>query len=192
MGAFEMTGTINPDTRLSDLVQVFDDVLPGAVCDDIVSRFDRDPRRKRYRSNDTAFDVLNIDCELAWQDVEKRLLALKDEYFGFYRERCPGQFPANPDYEAVRIKRYDAASGDRFDEHVDCYNPFTAQRFLVMFWYLNDVLQGGETAFRELDIKVEPQRGRLVMFPPFWMYRHAGLPPVSGPKYIVSTYLRFE
>ena len=192
MGAFEMSHGIDTDTRLADLIQVFDDTLAGPVCDDIVRRFDKDPRRQRYRSRETAFEVLNIDCEMAWRDIEKELLALKDRYFELYRERCPGHFPAQPEYEAIRIKRYDAASGDQFDEQVDCYNPFTEQRFLVMFWYLNDVELGGETAFRELGVKVQPRRGRLVMFPPFWMYRHAGLRPESGPKYIVSTYMRFE
>jgi hypothetical protein len=29
------------------------------------------------------------------------------------------------------------------------------------------------------------------MFPPYWMYQHAGLPPESGDKYILSTYLMF-
>ena len=29
------------------------------------------------------------------------------------------------------------------------------------------------------------------MFPPFWMYQHEGVPPVSGDKYILSTYLLF-
>jgi hypothetical protein len=29
------------------------------------------------------------------------------------------------------------------------------------------------------------------MFPPYWMYQHAGLPPRSGNKFIVSTYLLF-
>jgi hypothetical protein len=29
------------------------------------------------------------------------------------------------------------------------------------------------------------------MFPPYWMYMHAALPPRSGDKYIISTYLEF-
>jgi hypothetical protein len=29
------------------------------------------------------------------------------------------------------------------------------------------------------------------MFPPYWMFQHAGLPPRSNDKYIVSTYLMF-
>ena len=42
-----------------------------------------------------------------------------------------------------------------------------------------------------LDIKVAPRSGRLLMFPPYWMFLHAGLAPRSNDKYIVSTYLLF-
>ncbi len=123
-----MSHGIEAGTRPTDLIQVSDESLPGPVCDDMVRRFDKDGRRQRYRSRETSFGVLIIDCEMAWRDIEKEPLALKDRRFGLYRESCPGQFPANPEHEAIRIKRYDAASGDQFDEHVDCYNPFTAQR----------------------------------------------------------------
>ncbi|XQA78123.1 hypothetical protein ACM9W9_20455 [Xanthomonas sacchari] len=32
---------------------------------------------------------------------------------------------------------------------------------------------------------------RLLIFPPYWMFLHAWLPPRSGDKYILSTYLEF-
>ena len=60
-----------------------------------------------------------------------------------------------------------------------------------MIWYLNDVETGGETNFPQLETSVRPQAGRLLVFPPYWMYQHEGLPPVSGDKYIVSSYLLF-
>jgi prolyl 4-hydroxylase len=31
--------------------------------------------------------------------------------------------------------------------------------------------------------------GRLVIFPPLWIFPHAGLPPRDRPKYIVHRYL---
>ena len=42
-----------------------------------------------------------------------------------------------------------------------------------------------------LDIEITARAGRLLMFPPYWMYQHEGLPPQSGDKYILSTYLLF-
>ena len=34
--------------------------------------------------------------------------------------------------------------------------------------------------------------GRLLMFPPYWMFQHVGNAPVSNDKYILSTYLLFD
>jgi hypothetical protein len=62
---------------------------------------------------------------------------------------------------------------------------------MVFLWYLNDVAEGGETEFPDLRIKVQARTGRLLMFPPYWMFQHAGLAPVSNDKYIVSTYMLF-
>ena len=45
--------------------------------------------------------------------------------------------------------------------------------------------------FPRLDLAVPARAGRLLVFPPYWMYQHAGRPPLSGDKYILSTYLVF-
>ena len=61
----------------------------------------------------------------------------------------------------------------------------------MILWYLNDVDEGGETVFPQLDYSVAARTGRLLIFPPYWMYQHEGMPPLSGEKYILSTYLLF-
>ncbi len=72
----------------------------------------------------------------------------------------------------------------------------SAKRFLVAFFYLNDVEEGGETGFKynrnqEPLLKVKPETGKLLMFPPFWTHPHIGYPPISGTKYIIGTYLHY-
>jgi hypothetical protein len=66
----------------------------------------------------------------------------------------------------------------------------------VYFWYLNDVEEGGETAFQlnrgqPVKLKVQPRTGRLLMFPPLWTHPHVAFKPVGGPKYIVGGYLHY-
>jgi hypothetical protein len=87
-------------------------------------------------------------------------------------------------------KRYRAGAEERFQLHFDAVN-HVANRYLVLLWYLNDVEQGGETLFPQLDVAVAARRGRLLVFPPYWMYQHEGAMPRSGDKHIVSTYLLF-
>lgn len=88
------------------------------------------------------------------------------------------------------LKRYRPGGEDRFQLHFDSVYQ-KADRYLVLLWYLNDVAEGGETTFPQLDLSVRPATGRLLMFPPFWMYQHEGRPPVGVDKYILSTYLVF-
>ncbi|MBV6416902.1 MAG: hypothetical protein CMLOHMNK_01520 [Steroidobacteraceae bacterium] len=87
------------------------------------------------------------------------------------------------------IKQYQPG-GERFQLHFDAVH-HVANRYLVLLWYLNDVAEGGETRFPQLGLAIPPRAGRLLMFPPYWMFQHEGAAPRSGVKYIISTYLLF-
>ena len=63
--------------------------------------------------------------------------------------------------------------------------------FLAALVYLNDVDQGGATEFPGWGQSIQPEAGTVVLFPPLWPWLHAGRPPLSGPKYILSTYLHY-
>lgn len=89
------------------------------------------------------------------------------------------------------MKRYDRGQADRFQLHFDSIH-HVSNRYLVVLWYLNDVESGGGTRFPQLGIEVAARAGRLLMFPPFWMYQHEGVAPESCDKYIISTYLLFD
>ena len=80
---------------------------------------------------------------------------------------------------------------DEFADHVDVGDHNSARRFLVCFLYLNDVEVGGTTEFPKLSHTITPKRARILVFPPTWMYRHAGRPVVKGKKYILGTYLHY-
>jgi prolyl 4-hydroxylase len=99
--------------------------------------------------------------------------------------------PNSTKFSDLIMKRYQPGGQDRFQLHFDAIN-HVANRYLVFLWYLNDVAEGGETRFPQLGQSVESRAGRLLMFPPYWMYQHEGLPPRTGDKYILSTYLLFQ
>jgi 2OG-Fe(II) oxygenase superfamily len=99
--------------------------------------------------------------------------------------------PNSTKFSDLIMKQYHPGGQDRFQLHFDAIN-HVANRYLVFLWYLNDVAEGGETRFPQLGHSVESRSGRLLVFPPYWMYQHEGLPPRSGDKYILSTYLLFE
>lgn len=182
-------------TALDHFVRVYDDALPATFCRQTVAHFESEPDLQERNGGNVRGGL----AESSW--LERDFTQLTD--FGFrntiinavrhykarYEKDC-GIRPALPEPRSLApliIKRYDPGGNDRFQPHFDSVGPVSS-RYLVFLWYLNDVADGGETHFTDLQIKVPPREGRMLMFPPYWMYRHAGEAPVSDSKYILSTY----
>lgn len=141
--------------------------------------------------------------ESAWTEINVTQLS-EPSLQGFFRHRitlglqrynadiglAPIAVPDSPRTADLILKRYQPGGDEGFQTHFDSINE-VANRYLVFLWYLNDVSDGGETGFPQLDVKVAARTGRLVIFPPYWMFQHAGLAPRSSAKYILSTYLLF-
>tara|TARA_R110000824_G_scaffold66071_1_gene171716 strand:+ start:4951 stop:5547 length:597 start_codon:yes stop_codon:yes gene_type:complete len=62
-------------------------------------------------------------------------------------------------------------------------------RALVFSIYLNDVEEGGETEFLHFSKRVKPKTGRIVIWPASFPYVHRGNPPLSGEKYILTSWM---
>ena len=60
-----------------------------------------------------------------------------------------------------------------------------SNRTMAWMVYLNDVKKGGETEFLYQDIKVKPEKGKVVIWPGSYTHLHRGNPPGS-PKYIAT------
>jgi len=62
-------------------------------------------------------------------------------------------------------------------------------RAFVFSIYLNDVEEGGETEFLHFSKRVKPKTGRIVIWPAGFPYLHRGNPPLSGEKYILTSWM---
>lgn len=185
-----------PIDNLKSYVQWFDAALPLPFCEKMIAGFDQMPqfqqangRGHRAGLEGSAWTELNLTphADPAFMGF---FYAQIDRYLAEYNRRVPLSLPVppRPDLEDLRMKRYRAGGDERFEPHFDSIDD-KCRRYLVFLWYLNDVADGGETEFCDLGIKVQARAGRLLMFPPYWMFQHAGLVPVSNDKYIVSTYM---
>ena len=63
------------------------------------------------------------------------------------------------------------------------------RRAFVFSVYLNDVEEGGETEFLHFSKRVKPKTGRIVIWPAAFPYLHRGNPPLSGEKYILTSWM---
>ena len=187
-----------PPLSLDACIQVFDEALAPAFCAQVIDSFQRlerlhvpNGRGHRGGLEDSAWHELNI-TPLSDEVFRGFFIREMDTYLARYNERLrlPISVPWRAKLDDLCIKRYRADRGECFQPHFDALDE-KAGRYLVFLWYLNDVADGGETEFCRLDRRVTARTGRLLMFPPYWMFQHAGLPPRSADKYILSTYLMF-
>ena len=184
--------------ELERYIRTFDNVVAPDVCKSIIESFSKSESEYVDREQRPSFSHFNIskrynEQDPLWVKHHDTLMDAFDKHIEEYVRLvdCGPDFPFNSSYEEFRIKKYGNDGHDQFKDHVDVQDYATARRFLVLFLYLNDVAEGGETHFPMLDLKITPVCGRLLIFPPTWMFRHAGLSPVTNEKYIVGSYLHY-
>lgn len=183
-------------TDLTHFIRTYERALEPAVCDRMVDAFEsmqaqqvRSGRNFREALSESSWTELDLTHRTE-QAFKQQIAEVVFHFKAQYEDDC-GIRPRLPDPASLgklMMKRYDANGEDNFQPHYDSVGPH-ANRYLVFLWYLNDVAEGGETDFVDLERKIAPVKGRLLMFPPYWMWRHTGRTPVSNAKYILSTYL---
>ena len=55
--------------------------------------------------------------------------------------------------------------------------------------YLNDDFEGGETEFLYQNKRIVPKRGQFLIWPATYTHAHRGNPPLSGKKYITTSWI---
>ncbi|KRG67176.1 2OG-Fe(II) oxygenase [Stenotrophomonas terrae] len=179
-------------------IRSYDHSLPPEMCGKLIESFNG---LSRFQQANGRGVRPGLD-DSAWTEMDVSRLS-DAGFLSFFRQLIsnalqrynadvglPLAIPDSPLLSPLIMKRYRAGSDEKFQTHFDSINE-VCDRYLVFLWYLNDVEHGGQTWFPSLQTGVAPRAGRLLMFPPYWMYAHQGRPSPEQDKYILSTYLRF-
>jgi hypothetical protein len=172
--------------------------LPQAFCTEVIERFEKDEsgqyqgRIGQLANEDNSIKKstdLVVSGKEHWNDVDKALFQSLGKAVLEFRESYPffkGPFK-DMGYGVQRTQ-----PGEHYHWHIDGGSHDFSHRQLVAIWYLNDVAgPGGETEFLFQDIKIKPEPGKLILFPPFWTHEHRGVTLESGVKYIATTWVVF-
>ena len=96
----------------------------------------------------------------------------------------------------VNLQKYLQGTGGYHHWHSEIYpqnaSCETLHRVLLWQFYLNDVLEGGETEFLYQGRKVEARRGRLIIAPAGFTHTHKGHVPLSGDKLVATSWILFR
>lgn len=142
----------------------------------------------------TEVNITNLD---SWKEEDDHLFHKLNKALDKYRQHLKDNlmidFTADMLIDSgYKIKRYSGDEGDHFDWHQDYCTDDNygrgASRYLSYIWYLNSV-DGGETEFIN-GLQIQPEVGKLIIFPATWTYIHRGkTPPPNTTKYICSGFL---
>ena len=173
--------------------------LPGDVCREMIRRFEANTEQQYAgRIGQAGMEEVSIkkttDLRISgrtdWKDIDAILIQSLSKHFSAIAQAFPF-FTANRFKDlGYNMQRYRA--GEYYHWHVDGGPGEFSQRQLVALWYLNDMAgPGGETEFPLQEIKVRPEEGKLVLFPPFWTHVHRAVMMEKGVKYIATTWICF-
>ena len=196
--------SIQIDKRLIEVkpgsfIYEFQNSLSEDECNQIIDKFE-DSQEDHYNGRVGQNFTENVDIKKStdmvisgkkdWKDFDtlfftslsKALSAVKKE-FDFFS----GPFK-DIGYAVQRTN-----PGEYFHWHIDSGSHQFSDRQLVAIWYLNNVDgPGGETEFLNQNVKIKPETGKLILFPPFWTHEHRGVTLEKGIKYIATTWIVFK
>ena len=177
----------------------FNNSLSEDICKDMIHRFE-ESKDEHYEGRVGQTFEKNTDIKKStdmvvsgkdnWKDVDqilftslsKALSAIKKQY----------DFFSGP-FKDIGYALQRTEAGEYFHWHIDGGSHQFSDRQLVAIWYLNNVSgPGGETEFLNQEVKINPEMGKLILFPPFWTHEHRGVTLKEGRKYIATTWIVFK
>ncbi len=180
--------------NLDDFIWISEDKLSEDFCEHCIEKFNKDPSRYQGQigMGEVKLEIKqSIDLTISdpntvsnWKEEDKIFFDSLHNALKLYKEYVPEEMRKavlnnNTQDCGYQIQRTEP--GGFYHWHQDQID----NRKLTYIWYLNDVVEDGYTEFIT-GKRVQPKRGRMMIFPALWPWVHRGYPPKSEIKYIVT------
>lgn len=178
-----------------DHISIFDDVLDKETCDKIIELYDLydsvhgSLQVSEYPGNDTPLSRhdTSIFCnDDLFPEVRNYINEVIWNCYDVYKKEFFQIESVSIDFDEVKLQRTPIRGGFH-SWHAEVSDVCSVDRCIVWMIYLNDVPENeGETEFLWQKLRVQPKRGRVVIWPAFFTHVHRGNPVYTHPKYIAT------
>jgi len=181
-------------------------ILNDDLCNQIINFFQNNPQlqKKGVTSGNTINEDVKktTDITINPNNLKNKDYDLFLNYFNHlnecflnYKEQFPflKTFIKKISIGPFNVQKY--SPGGHFSRlHSERTSINTLQRLFAWMTYLNDVKQedGGSTDFDYYKIKVNPERGKTLIWPAEWTHAHYGSVLKSGEKFIITGWIDFK
>lgn len=184
---------INIITRLEEpLIVVLGNVLSDEECDELI-RLSKDKMHRSKIGVTHELNEIRTSSSMFFQDNENDIISKIEK-----RVSSIMNIPIEHG-DGIQILKY--TPGQEYKAHFDFFTSTSKaaknNRISTIIMYLNNVEQGGETYFPELNFSVSPQKGMAVYFEYFYndknlneLTLHGGAPVIIGEKWVATQWMR--
>ena len=191
------------ETNISNFIGVYDNYILPEECDRAIKLFEDQNKFNNTmdrmssenspitQKQDKQFFASPSNLNIWWEDL-KTMIINYDMSWSHYMQNTGANTAYDMNkffYTDLKIQKTLPTEGYHVwhVEHGKSYED--AARAFVFSIYLNDVEEGGETEFLHFSKRIKPKKGRIVIWPASFPYLHRGNPPLSGEKYILTSWM---
>lgn len=183
--------------QYDDFIGLYDDAVSPEFCDDVISAFDylESVDGVAFCGNEQ-FDKSSAgryDWSMDLAAVSPKMGGYPDRYLNDVIFNCLkeyshyyGAIKGEPFYSVAQKIQKTPAGGGYHVWHYENESLEYCSRSLVWMVYLNDDYEGGETEFLYQKKRINPKRGRLIIWPSGFTHTHRGGLVLKGTKYVIT------
>ena len=167
------------------------------LTDDVIKFFEMSNRKEQGRAG-TKIDLKikdSVDVPITPSDfikpdykVFKDFILILHSVFSEYKSNWEILSKLNLSLSSFHIQKYEEG-GHYQSVHTERMSLGSMHRVFAWMIYLNDVEDGGCTYFPHFDLRIKPEKGKLLIWPAEWTHAHCGELVNSGHKYIMTGWI---
>jgi len=188
--------------NITNFIGVYDNFITEQECNKAIQLYENQNKFNNtinrisaekssiLQKQDQQFFVASNNIDV-WWEVLKPMIVNFDIAWNHYIEHTGAQsaYDVPFHFTGLKIQKTLPTEGYHIWHLEHCKGFDNEPRAFVYSVYLNDVEEGGETEFLHFSKRVKPKKGRIVIWPAAFPYLHRGNPPLSGEKYILTSWM---
>jgi len=184
-------------TKFSDFIYIERDALPKSFCNNVIEKFEQDDRKRQGQVGSGVRLDIKRSCDLSisgkedWESYDEAFFKSLSDGLKKYVSFLPEEYTIHKALSEIKndtgyqIQR--TQPGDYYIWHHDQ----SATRLVTFIWYLNDIKDGGYTEFID-GTRIQPEAGKLIIFPATWDFLHRGVSPKTETKYLCTGWVHAD
>lgn len=172
-------------------------VLSKKFCNHLIDKFEKDEVKTKGHVGHGLDESVKQSIDLpiskftGWEDEDDILCQILRKNVNEYLKHIPKECSPFSGYKRSSDTGYQIQKtipGGFYHWHDDFCSSNLGSRVLTYIWYLNTVKNDGYTEFISGE-KIQPEVGKMLIFPATWTYAHRGYPPKRETKYICTGWI---